>query len=109
MNSVHLVGRLVRDVSVKQIAEDKWVTNNTIAVQRHKRSNSDLTADFIPVIAWGKLATVLQNHCQKGSLVGLSGHLQSRSYETDQQERRFVVEMVVTNIDLMSKKSEATT
>lgn len=107
MNQVHVIGRLVRDVELKELGEGKQVVNNTIAIPMTYKKNGGQDTDFIPIVVWNKLAGLMQQYCKKGHLVGLTGKLQSRSYVNKDNETVYVVEIVVNSIDfLMSKPKE---
>ena len=65
------------------------VVSFTIAVERRFNRNE---ADFIPIVAWNKLAENCANYLGKGRLVAVEGRLQVRSYETPDGQRRWVTE-----------------
>ncbi|MDO4432813.1 MAG: single-stranded DNA-binding protein [Aerococcaceae bacterium] len=101
MNQVMLVGRLVRPVEVKTVGDHR-VVNNTLAVTRRNRDKQgEILADFIPISAWGHLADVLSNYCDKGQQVGITGRMHSRSYTNSMQQTVYVVECLVTEITLL--------
>lgn len=72
------------------------VANFSLAVKRPYKK--DVT-DFFNVIAWNKQAEVLSSYVKKGNEVGISGHLENRSYEKDGQ-KRYVTEVVVEKVHL---------
>lgn len=104
MNDVSIVGRFVKPIEVKDFGQEKCVINNVVAVSRKRKSDSGQSADFIPVTIWGKTARVVERYCQKGNLIGLSGRLSSRQYESSDGKNHFVVEMVVDNVHLVEGK-----
>lgn len=101
MNQLNLVGRIVREIEVKEVGEGKVVLNNTLAVKRKFKNDQGQQADFIPIVAWGQVAKLMQSYCEKGDLIGLTGHVQSRSYQNKVEETVFVVEMIVSEIDFL--------
>ncbi|EXJ23008.1 Single-stranded DNA-binding protein [Alkalibacterium sp. AK22] len=105
MNSVDFIGRLTKDVVLKDLGEGRFVTNNTLAVRRSFRKDGTAEADFIPFVAWGKRAELLEEFCSKGDLIALSGKMQSRSYKREAEETRYVVEMVVEELEFLQKKA----
>ena len=110
MNQLNLVGRIVREIEVKEVSEGKVVLNNSIAVKRKFKNDQGQQADFIPIVAWGQVAKLIQIYCEKGDLIGLTGHIQSRSYKNKEDETVFIVEMVVNEIDfLQGRRSGSTT
>ncbi|MGY3778110.1 single-stranded DNA-binding protein [Isobaculum melis] len=107
MNQVSMIGRFVREVTLNFTTENKPVLNNTLAVRRRFKNEHHQTADFIPVIAWGSVATVIADHCEKGMLVGTTGRIQSRTYMNKQDEKIFSLEYIIEEIQfLQPKKSE---
>lgn len=104
MNQVNLIGRLVRDVELKDLGEGKKVLNNTIAVSTNFKKEGGQDTDFIPVVAWNKTAALIHQYCKKGSLIGLSGRIQSRSYVNKENETVYVVEMVINTVNFLSSK-----
>ncbi len=109
MNRLTVVGRIVREVTLKQVGEDRIVLNNVIAVQRLFKSENGQEADFIPFVVWSKKATLIEEYCDKGDLIGLDGRLQSRSYEDDSGERQYVIEMNVDHVQFLQPKKDKTT
>lgn len=109
MNQVTLVGRLVREIQLQEVGESKSVVNNTIAVQRIFKTEQQQQADFIPLVAWGKVAKLLDLYCEKGDLIGINGKMQSRSYINSENITIFVVEMRVEEIQfLQNERTEET-
>lgn len=94
MNSVQVIGNLVRDPDVRFTKTGKTVTSMTVAVSRdyHAEGKEPLT-DFIPVVIWGSLAEACGDNLHKGNRVYVHGRLQVRSYEKD-GIKRYVTEIV---------------
>ncbi|MBT2732512.1 single-stranded DNA-binding protein [Carnobacterium sp. ISL-102] len=104
MNQIGLVGRLVREIELKEVGEDKVVLNNTLAVAKRGKKENGSQADFIPIVAWGQVAKLMQLYCEKGHMVGLTGRIQSRSYINKEEETVFIVEMVVDEVHFLQNK-----
>lgn len=104
MNTIGLVGRLVREVELKNIGEDRVVINNTLAVVKKVRKENGPQADFIPIVAWGQVAKLMQLYCEKGHMVGLTGRIQSRSYVNKEEDTIFIVEMLVEEVHFLQNK-----
>ena len=105
MNSVILIGRLVRDPELKYTPNGVAVCNFTLAVDR--AFSKDKEADFIPIVVWGKIGEACGNNLGKGRLVAVEGRLQIRSYEKDGQNRQFA-EVVASEVKFLDygKKNE---
>lgn len=108
MNQVHVIGRLVREIEVKELGEGRMVMNNTIAIPMIYKKENGHDTDFIPIVAWNKTAGLLKQYCKKGDLIGVTGKLQSRSYLNKENETVYVVEIVVSSIDFLTSKPKET-
>lgn len=80
MNSVSLTGRLTRDPEVRYSNQNMAIARFTLAVDRPTKKDE---ADFIPVTCFGKTAELVEKYVQKGRLVGVTGRIQTGSYEKD--------------------------
>jgi single-strand DNA-binding protein len=105
MNAISLIGRLTKDIELKDVGEGRLVTSNTLAVRKAYKKDGGSDADFIPFVAWGKRAELLEEYCSKGDLIALTGRMQSRSYKTESEDTRYVVEMLVEDLEFLQKKS----
>ena len=104
MNKAILIGRLARDPDVRYTQSGKPVTSFTLAVDRRVRNDAQQTADFIPIVAWNKLAEVCGNYLTKGRRTAVEGHIQVRSYEARDGSKRYVTEVVAENVEFLSSK-----
>lgn len=104
MNQVSLIGRLVRNVQFQQVSPDRAVVNNTLAVSRHRKNEEGQTADFVPLVFWNKTAELVQRYCEKGTLIGVNGHLASRSYINKQEQQVYVLELIVDDLHFIEPK-----
>ncbi len=105
INSVVLVGRLTRDVEVKKTTSSLSVTSFTLAVDNQTKDvNGNKTTSFITCTAWRQTADFLSKYTHKGSLIGVEGRLQQRSYERKDGSKASVLEVVVSTITLLESK-----
>lgn len=108
MNNVSLIGRLTRDPELRYIPSGTAVTRFSIAVDKglsrdkkqEMESNNQPTADFINIVVWGKVAENCANYLQKGRLVGVSGRIQSGSYEKDGR-RVYTTDVVANQVEFL--------
>lgn len=106
INNVTLIGRLVAPPELKKTPNNVSVLQGTLAVNRNfKNENGDREADFIQFQAWRGTADIIAQYCSKGSLIGLTGRIQVRSYEKDGQ-RRYVTEVVAESVDLLESRNK---
>lgn len=105
INNVTLVGRLVEPPDLRKTPNNVSSLQGTLAVNRNfKNENGDREADFINFQAWRGTADIIAQYCSKGSLIGLTGRIQVRSYEKDGQ-RRYVTEVVAESVALLESRN----
>lgn len=111
LNRVVLVGNLTRDIDLRSTPSGKSVTTLRIAVNRRWKKESGETvdnADYFNVVAWGKLAELCNEYIGKGSPIAVDGRLQSRSWETQEGQKRATVEVVAENIQFLGQPRGST-
>lgn len=105
LNSVALTGRLTKPVDLRYTQSGTAVGSFTIAVDRQFRSaNGERETDFINCAIWRKSAENFANFTHKGSLVGIEGHIQTRTYDNAQGQKVFVTEVIVENFALLESR-----
>ena len=105
MNKVVLVGRLTKDVELRTTPQGVSVCSFTVAVNRRfKNANGEYEADFINCVAWRQTAEFLSKYFSKGRMVGISGSIQTRSWEKD-GERRYATEVLAEEAYFVDSKS----
>lgn len=105
LNSVSLTGRLTKDVDLRFTKSGTAVGSFTIAVDRQFRSaNGERETDFINCAIWRKSAENLAKFTHKGSLVGVEGHIQTRTYDNAQGNKVYVTEVIVENFALLEPR-----
>lgn len=103
INQVTLVGRLTRDPELRKTNNGTPVVQFTVALNGY--GDKEATT-FINVIAWKDLAENVNTYVRKGHLVGLTGRLQSRSYEDKNQVKRNIVEVVADIVKFLEPKAK---
>lgn len=103
MNNVQLVGRITKDVELRQTASGTAVTRFTVAVDRRKR---DTGADFIRCSAFGKTAELMAQYVNKGDRIGVEGHIKTGSYERDGQ-KVYTVDVIAESVEFLEPKKNA--
>ena len=103
MNMMTIVGRLVADPTLKELEDGKKVCNITVAVSRpFKNADGVYETDFFPVGIWNATAESTAEYCKKGDVVGIKGKLQSRVYETENKEKKHVLEVIADKVTFIS-------
>ena len=107
INRVILTGRLTNNPELKYTTSGNAVATFNLAVNRQfKNQNGEREADFIRCIIWRKSAENLTNFTHKGSLIGVEGRIQTRSYENQQGQRVYVTEVIVDSFALLESRQD---
>lgn len=102
MNKVVLIGRLTKDPELRFTpGNGTAVASFTLAVDRKYKKDGQQEADFIPIVVWGKQAESTANYVTKGKLVGVSGRIQTRSYDAKDGNKRYVTEVVADEVQFL--------
>ena len=103
LNRVVLIGHLTKDPELRSTSNDISVTSFTVAVDRNfTNQQGERETDFIPVVAWRKLAETCAKYLAKGRLVAVSGRMQVRSYE-GKDGKRYVTEVVADEVQFLER------
>ena len=104
MNKVQLIGRTTKDIECRYTSKtQKAVANFTLAVNRMRKDDG---ADFISCIAWGKTAELMEKFVKKGNLVGISGRIQTGSYEKD-GHKFYTTDVIVEEMEFLEKRQSS--
>lgn len=107
INRTVLTGRLTRDPELKTTQNGLSVATFTLAVNRQfSDKNGNREADFINCVIWRKGAENLSNFTSKGSLIGVDGRIQTRSYDDKNGQKVYVTEVVVDSFSLLESKKD---
>ena len=106
INNVVLVGRMTRDAELRYTPSNQAVATFTLAVNRNfKNQNGEREADFINCVIWRQQAENLSNWAKKGTLIGVTGRIQTRNYENQQGQRVYVTEIVADNFQILESRA----
>lgn len=110
MNNIVLAGRLTKAPELKTTNSGVDVLPFTIAVNRaYAKSNDEVTADFIPCIAWRKTATFISKYFNKGDGIVIKGRLETRKWVDNNGNNRVSYEVIVENTEFPQGKSKNNT
>ena len=108
INNVVLIGRLTRDVELRYTPNNVAVGAFTLAVNRNfKNASGDREADFVNCVIWNKQAENLANWTKKGHLIGITGRIQTRSYDNQQGQRVYMTEVVAESFQVLEKRDNS--
>ncbi len=104
MNKVVMIGRLTSDPDMRYTQSGTPVSNFRIAVRRIRKQEGGPEADFFTVVAWGRLAEIARDYCNKGRQIAVVGRLQNRSWEKD-GVTRYTTEIIAEELELLAQPS----
>lgn len=104
LNRVILIGNLTDDPELRYTQAGTARTRFAIAINRRWRDregNLQEETTFVPIVVWGQQAENCANYLEKGRLVAVEGRLRIDSFETEEGERRKVVEVVADTVQFL--------
>lgn len=102
-NMVYLIGRLTEDPSLKTLEDEREMLTINLAVQRsYKNEDAVYETDYLRCVLWNALASHTCEYCKKGDLVGIKGRIQSRSYEDEEGNIKYITEIIVDRISFLA-------
>ena len=107
MNICNFTGRITKDPEIKTAQNGNTYLKFCLAVKRRAKVSEHPISDFIDCIAFDKTAEIIYKYCKKGSLIGVSGRLQTNTYEVNGEKRKSS-EIVVIELDFLDPKSSDT-
>lgn len=107
INNVVLTGRITRNLELKQTNNNNSSLNITLAVERNfKDQSGQKQTDFISCKAFGKRAEIIAQHCQKGDLIGITGSIQTGSYQKQDGSTVYTTDVMVDGLSLFPKPKQ---
>ncbi|NAY91413.1 single-stranded DNA-binding protein [Muricauda sp. JGD-17] len=107
-NHVQLIGHLGEDPKVTTLESGRKVARFRMAINEHYRdANGEKQTDtnWHTVLAWGKVADIVEKYTAKGKEIGVTGKLRTRTYTTDDGNQRYVTEVQANEILLLGGKN----
>ena len=108
INRVVLVGRLTKDPELSRTSSGTPKAFFTLAVDNRVKSGAERTASFIPCIVWNQAAEDVAKFIRKGSLVGVEGRLNQRTYDSKDGRRVTVIEVICDSVQFLEPKGTTT-
>lgn len=109
MNKTILMGRLTKDVELRQTQSGTPVASFTMAVNRRCAKEGQQDADFLNCVAWRQQAEFISKYFHKGNMIAIIGNLQSRSWDGEDGKKQYVTEVIVDEVYFTGEKKEANT
>lgn len=102
MNNFTGVGRMTKDADIRYTSDKKAIARFSLAITRDYDREK---ADFPNCVAFGKTAEIIQNYTHKGSRIGITGRIETGSYEKDGR-KVYTTDIIVNNVELMDSKKD---
>ncbi len=105
-NKVQLIGNAGADPEIKIFEAGKKLARLTIATnESYTNDKGERVTDtqWHTVTAWGKTAEIIEKYVTKGKELAIEGKLTHRSYDDKNGERRYITEVVVSDVLLLGK------
>lgn len=103
-NVVVLIGRLTKDVELRNTSTGKSVASFSIANNRKYNDNEEVS--YFNCIAWGKLGETIAKYCSKGNRILVNGRLQQRTWEDKNGNKRYEIEIIAENVQFLESKKQ---
>ena len=106
MNQFNGVGNLVADPELK--GQNNNVVNFRVAIQRDfkNKQTGEYDSDFLTCVAFGKTAEIIVNNFSKGQKIGITGSVQTGSYENKEGNRVFTTDIAVNKVTFIERKQQ---
>ena len=111
MNKAIIIGRLVADPEIRytQGNEPIAIARYRLAVDRRFKKEGEQTADFIPCIAFSKLAEFAKNYLKKGTKIAVVGRIQTSNYTNKDGQKVYTTDIVVEECEFAESKAASGT
>lgn len=107
MNKAIIVGNLTKDPEMRTTPNGVSVTSFTVAVnRRYKSQDGQQQTDFINCVAWRSTAEFVAKYFTKGSRIGVVGTIQTRTYNDQNGNKRYVTEVVADEVEFAGSKTQ---
>ena len=103
LNKVFILGRVTQEPETKTTPSGSMVANFNIATNRYwtdAGGNKQEKTDYHRVVAWRRLAELIQQYVNKGSLILIEGRVETRSYDDREGVKRYITEIIADAIQL---------
>ncbi|HMN32021.1 MAG: single-stranded DNA-binding protein [Chitinophagaceae bacterium] len=110
VNHVFLIGNLGKDPEIQYIEGNIPVAKFPLATTetfKDKKGNTTPQTEWHNIVLWRGLAELASKYLHKGSLVHIEGSLRTRSWEDKDKNRRFITEIIASNLVMLDKKGNA--
>ena len=109
MNKVELLGRLTKEPELRYTSKNAPVSTFSLAVDRRVKKENENNVDFFNIIAFGTLADICNKYLHKGSMIGIVGRIQNRTWDDDKGQKHYATDIIAEEMYFAgSNKNENT-
>ena len=108
LNKVMLIGRVTKEPEVRTLQTGQAVASFSVATNRQWTDASGQKqekAEFHNIVAWRKLAEIVQSYVKKGMKIYIEGRMETRSWEDPQGQKKYRTEIVCDNMIMLDGKA----
>ena len=109
-NKVQLIGNVGKTPETTELESGKKVTRFSLATNeyyKNAKGEKVQSTQWHTIVAWGKTAEIIDKYADKGKEIAIEGKLNSRSYEDKEGVKKYVTEVVASEVLLLGSKSNA--
>jgi len=109
LNKVQIIGNIVKAPVVKDMGKSQKVANFSVATNRILKDATGTKqeqVEFHNIVAWGKLAEIIEQYVLKWQKIYIEGRLQTRNWEDQPWVKRYITEIIAENILMLSWRTE---
>lgn len=108
-NQVQLIGNVGNNPEITNFESGKKVVRFSLATNEYYRKDNEKIqqTDWHHIVAWGKQAELVENYVSKGKEIAVKGKLTYRSYETETGDKKYVTEVVISEVLLLGKVEDS--
>lgn len=106
-NLVILIGNVGKDPEIRTVGDTKVANFSLATTERAYKTKNGIEVpertEWHNIVVWRGLATVVENYVKKGSQLYIEGKIRTRNYEAQDGSKRYVTEILVDNLQILSK------
>jgi single-strand DNA-binding protein len=109
VNKAILVGRLGRDPETRFTGGGQAVANFSLATDRSYKDRNGETqkkTEWHKIVAWGKLAEIIQKYVKKGALIYIEGRIETREWQDKEGQKRYSTEIVANEMRMLGGRGD---
>jgi single-strand DNA-binding protein len=109
LNKVMLIGRVGKEATIKTVGAETKVATFTLATSENYKDKAgewQEKTEWHNIVAWKRLAETVKKHVEKGSMLYVEGRITQRSWDDKEGVKKYITEIIATNIGLLSPKKK---